>query len=156
MTVCQELLSFMDAYSEYNQIKMHSEDEKVFTTGRAYCYKVMPFSLKNAGVTFQLMVNEVFKELIGNPMEVYVNDMLVKSLDRSDHVKNSRETFALFRKFNVKLNPEKCTFRVASDKFLGYLVTQRRIEVNPDQVSAILEMKFCLLYNLTLPTIYSV
>jgi len=96
-----ELLSFMDAYLGYNQIKMHSPDEDMtaFTTGRAiYCYKVMPFDLKNAGATFQRMVNQVFKELIRNTIEVYVDDMLIKSLDRSDHVKNLGEAFALLRK----------------------------------------------------------
>ena len=116
---------------------MHPEGENktVFTTSRAiYCYKVMPFGLENSGATFQRMVNEVFKELIENTMEVYVNDTPVKSLDRSYYVKNLGEAFALLRKFNVKLNPEKCTFGVASGKFLEYLVTQRRI--------AILEMKF--------------
>jgi len=63
------------------------------------------------------MVNEVFKELIGNTIEVYVDDMLVKSLDRTDHVKHLEQAFALLRKFNVKLNPKKCNFGVASDNF---------------------------------------
>ena len=83
-TAGHELFSFMDAYSEYNQIKMHplDEDKTAFTTGRAiYCYKVMSLRLNNAGTTFQRMVNEVFKELIGHTMEVYV-DMRVKSLER--------------------------------------------------------------------------
>ena len=78
-----ELLSFMDAYFGYNQIKMHplDEDKTAFTTGRKiYCYKVMPFGFKNAGDTFQQMVNKVFKDLIRNTMEVYVDDMLVKSV----------------------------------------------------------------------------
>ena len=120
-----ELLSFMDAYSGYNQIKMHPIDDKTaFTANCAiYYYKVMPFGLKNAGATFQQMVNKVFKELIGSIMEVYIDNMLVKSLDRSDHLKHLEEAFALLRKFNVKLNPEKCTFGVASGKFLRYLAT---------------------------------
>ena len=82
-------MSFIDAYSEYNQIKMHSpdEDKTTFTTGRAiYCYKVMPFGLKNVGATFQWMVNEVFKELIGHTIEVNVDEMLVKSLECSDRL----------------------------------------------------------------------
>ena len=75
------LLSFMDVCSEYNQIKMHptDEDKTTFTTGRViYCYKVMPFGLKNAGATFQRMVNKVFKERITSTLEVYVDDMLCK------------------------------------------------------------------------------
>ena len=87
------------------------------------------------------MVNEVFKDLNGNTMEVHIDDMLVISLDRNDHIKHLEEAFALLWKFNVKLNPEKCTFGIASGKFLGYLVTQRGIEANPDQISAILGMK---------------
>jgi len=85
-----ELLNFMDAYLGYIRIKMHQEDKDkmTFITARAiYCYKVMPFGLKNVGATFQRMVNEVFTELIGNTMEVYV-DMLVKSLDHSNHAKD--------------------------------------------------------------------
>ena len=73
---------------------------------------------------FPQMVNKVFKELIRSTMEVYVNDMLVKRLDCSDHMKHLEETFAFLGKFNVKLNHEKCTLEVASVKFLRYLVTQ--------------------------------
>jgi len=79
----------MDAYSRYNQIKMHptDEDKTAFTTGRKiYCYKMMPFGLNNAGATFQCMVDKVFKDLIRSTMEVYVDDMLVKSVRRMDHL----------------------------------------------------------------------
>ena len=108
------------------------EDKTAFTTGRAICcYKVMPFGLKNVGATFQRMVNKVFKELIRNTIEVYIDDMIVKSLKSSNHIQHLEEAFVFVQKFNVKLNPEKCTFGVASSKFLGYLVTQRGIEVNP-------------------------
>ena len=87
------------------------------------------------------MVDQVFKDLIGHTMEVYVDDMLVKSVQRSDHLRHLNEAFDLLRKYQVKLNPEKCTFEVASGKFLGYLVTQRGIEANSDQISVILNMK---------------
>ena len=86
-----ELLSFMDAYLGYNQIKMHPEDEDktAFTTSRAiYCYQVIPFSRKNVGAIIQRMVNRVFKELIRNMMEVYIDNMLIKSLFRAEHVKH--------------------------------------------------------------------
>ena len=78
-----ELLSFMDAYFGYNQIEVHppNEDKTSFTTGREiYCYKMMPLGLKNAGATFQQMVNKVFKNLIGSSMKVYIDDILVKSV----------------------------------------------------------------------------
>ena len=104
-----ELLSFMDAYSDYNQIKMHppDEDKTAFTTGQGiYCYRVMPFELKNARATFQRMVKKVFKNLIGSTMEVYVDDMLVNSIQRADHLQHLDKAFNLFRQYKVKLNPE--------------------------------------------------
>ena len=102
-----QLLSFMDVYSGYNQMKTYppNEDKSAFTTGRSiYRYRVMTFGLKNVGATFQRMVNEVFKELIGFTMEVYVDDMLVKTLECSDHIQHLEEAFALLWKYNVKLN----------------------------------------------------
>ncbi|CAL2230024.1 unnamed protein product [Prunus armeniaca] len=97
----------------------------------------MPFGLKNAGATYQRLVNKIFKEQIGKTMKVYVDDMLVKAPERADHIK----AFSLLRKYNMKLNPSKCTFGVSSDRFLGYLVTQRGIEAHPNQIKAILNMK---------------
>ena len=134
----------MDAYSGYNQIKMHlpDEDKTVFTTGRGiYWYKVMPFGLKNTEVTFHRMVNKVFKDLIGDIMEVYMDDMLAKSVQRMDHLLHLSKDFDLLRQYEVKLNPEKCTFRVTSEKFLGYLVTQHGIKADPNQISVILNMR---------------
>ena len=81
-TACHELNSFMDAYSGYNQIPMYRRDEEhtAFITDRGlYCYKVMPFGLKNAGATYQRLVNKIFADLLGVSMEVYIDDMLVKS-----------------------------------------------------------------------------
>ena len=101
----------------------------------------MPFELKNVRATFQRMVDQVFKDLIGHTMEVYADDILVKSVRSFDHLRHLSEAFDLLRKYQVKLNPEKCTFGVAFGKFLGYLVTQRGIEANPDQISAIQNMK---------------
>jgi len=80
------------------------------------------------------MVHRIFKDLIGHTMEVYVDDMLVKSKQHSDHLHHLGEAFRLLQKYNVKLNPEKYMFRVASGKFLGYLVIQRGIEANHDQI----------------------
>ncbi|GAA0169883.1 hypothetical protein LIER_24265 [Lithospermum erythrorhizon] len=86
----------MDALSGYHQIKMYPEDEEktafIIEYG-LYCWKVMPFSLKNAGATYQRMVNSIFDTQIGRNMEIYVDDMLVKSKVRADHLKNLREVF---------------------------------------------------------------
>jgi len=87
------------------------------------------------------MVNKIFKDPIRSPMKVYVDNMLVKSVHRTDHLQHLDKTFNLLRQYKVKLNPEKCTFGVTSRKFLGYLVTQRGIKADPDQISTILNMK---------------
>ena len=97
-TACHDLLIFMDGYLGYNQINMYPLDENkmTFTIDCViYFYKVMLFGLKNAGATFQRMLNQIFKELIGNTMEVYFDDMLVKRLDHSDHVKHLGKVFSL-------------------------------------------------------------
>ena len=98
-TTGHELLSFMDAYSGYNQIPMLHRDEEhtAFITDRGlYCYKVMPFGLKNAGATYQRLVNKIFAELLGVSMEV-IDDMLVKSAAAQDHVKHLDQTFSVLR-----------------------------------------------------------
>ncbi|KAM2850578.1 hypothetical protein PS2_026816 [Malus domestica] len=100
-----ELLSFMDAYSGYNQILMNPSDQEhtSFTTDRGlYCYKVMPFGLKNAGATYQRLVNSMFAEQIGKSMEVYVDDMLVKSKHADQHITNLSETFTILKRFISK------------------------------------------------------
>ena len=91
----------------------------------------MPFGFKNAGATYQRTVNEMFKEQLGRTVEVYIDDMLVKSLKAPDHVQHLRQCFDVLNKYNMKLNPAKCTFGVTSGEFLGYIVTKRGIEANP-------------------------
>uniref|UniRef100_A0A2N9G1W1 Uncharacterized protein n=1 Tax=Fagus sylvatica TaxID=28930 RepID=A0A2N9G1W1_FAGSY len=142
-TAGHKLLSFMDAFSGYNQIQMAEEDQEktAFITSRGlFCYKVMPFGLKNAGATYQRLVNKMFHDQIGRNVEVYVDDMLVKSKKDDNHLADLRETFQALRKYNMKLNPAKCVFGVSSGKFLGFMVSQRGIEANPDKIKAILEM----------------
>ena len=142
-TAGHKLLTFMDAFSGYNQIKMAKEDQEktVFITSQGlYCYKVMPFRLKNAGATYQRLVNKMFSTQISRNMEVYVDDMLVKSKEEPTHLDNLKETFATLRQYQMKLNPSKCAFGIASGKFLGFMVSQRVIEANPKKVKAILNM----------------
>ena len=126
-TAGHELLSFMDAYSRYNQIPMFHRDEEhtTFITDRGlYCYKVMPFGLKNAGATYQRLVNKIFTELLGVSIEVYIDDMLVKSVVARDHVMHLDRTFSIIRQTNMMLNPSKRTFAVRARKFLGFMVNQ--------------------------------
>ncbi|KAH9750796.1 Ribonuclease H [Citrus sinensis] len=138
------LLSFMDAFSGYNQIPMYEQDEEstAFITNQGlFCYRVIPFGLKNAGATYQRLVNKVFKPLIGKTMEVYVDDMITKSKISKEHVRHLEETFGLLRKYKMKLNPEKCAFGVESGKFLGFMVSHRGIEANPEKIQAIVQMR---------------
>ncbi|KAM2216423.1 hypothetical protein ACFXTI_022907 [Malus domestica] len=139
-----ELLSFMDAYSGYNQILMNLLDQEhtAFTTDRGlYCYKVMPFGLKNAGATYQRLVNSMFVEQIGKSMEVYIDDMLVKSKHADQHITNLSEIFTILKRYRMRLNPNKCAFGVGSGKFLGFMISQRGIEANPEKIKVILDMK---------------
>ncbi|XP_050207633.1 uncharacterized protein LOC126657052 [Mercurialis annua] len=119
-----------------------AEQEKTaFTTDSGtYCYNVMPFGLKNAGATYQRLVNFMFKDQLGRNIEVYVDDLIIKSSTPEEHAKDLEETFAVLNKFNMKLNPEKCAFGIKAGKFLGYLVSQRGIEANPEKIQAILDM----------------
>ncbi|XP_077228555.1 uncharacterized protein LOC143861525 [Tasmannia lanceolata] len=125
VTAGHELLSFMDAFSGYNQVRMYESDipkPSFITDQGTYCYQVMPFGLKNAGATHLRLVNKLFRNQIGRNMEVYVDDMLVKSKKVSDHISDLKETFQVLREHNMKLNPAKSTFRVAAGKFLGFML----------------------------------
>ena len=142
-TVGHELLSFMDAFSGYNQINMDPGDQEKtsFVTAQGtYCYRVMPFGLKNAGATYQRLVNRMFQKQIGTTMEVYIDDMLVKSTTVKLHIAHLSEAFQILREYNMKLNPAKCAFGVSPGKFLGFIINNRGIEENPDKIEAVLDM----------------
>ena len=100
---------------------------------------MMPFGLKNAGATYQRLATKIFRPLIGRTMEVYIDDMLVKSKEWPDHTKHLQENFELLHTNVMKFNPWKCAFRVILGKFLGFMLTQRGIEANPIQLRAIME-----------------
>ena len=143
-TVGHELLSFMDAFSGYNQISMDPDDQEKtsFVTAQGtYCYRVIPFRLKNAGATYQRLVNRMFQKQIGTTMKVYIDDMLVKSTTAKLHIAHLSEAFQILRNYNIKLNPAKCAFGVSADKFLGFIVNHRGIEANPDKIKAVLDMQ---------------
>ncbi|XP_057755326.1 uncharacterized protein LOC130974464 [Arachis stenosperma] len=121
-------LSFMDAYSGYNHILMHpSDQEKIafITEYGNYCYNVMPFGLKNAGATYQRLMNKIFEQQIGRNIEVYVGDMVVQIKIGHPHIEDLDEIFTQNRKYNMRLNPEKCAFGVRGGKFLGFILTGR-------------------------------
>ena len=101
----------------------------------------MPFGLKNAGATYQRLMNKMFAHMIGRNIHVYVDDMLVKSLYEDDHLDDLWETFDTLWSYNMKLNPNKYAFGVTAGKFLGFMVSQRGIEVNPEKIQAIMELE---------------
>lgn len=105
-----------------------------------YYYKFMPFGLKNVKVTYQRMVNKMFKYQIGRNMELCVDDMIVKSKLTDAHLVDLAETFQTLKKFDMWLNPTKCAFRVNFGKFLGFIIHQRGIDANPEKVQAIIDM----------------
>ncbi|PKA59800.1 RNA-directed DNA polymerase like [Apostasia shenzhenica] len=138
-----EVMSFLDAFSGYHQIRMAKENEEktaFITDFGTYCYNIMPFGLKNPSATYQRMINAVFRDQRGRNLKAYVDDILVKSKTLEGHLGNLRKTLDTLRRFNLKLNPIKCTFGAASRKFLGYLVSARGIEANPDKISTILSI----------------
>jgi ribonuclease HI len=135
--------SFMDGFSGYNQIRMAEEDKEkttFVTPWGTFCYKVMPFGLKNAGATYQRAMVTLFHDLMHQEVEVYVDDILAKSKKEEDHVQVLRRLFERLRKFQLKLNPAKCSFGVKTGKLLGFIVSGRGIEVDPDKAKAIREM----------------
>uniref|UniRef100_A0A2N9ETC4 Uncharacterized protein n=1 Tax=Fagus sylvatica TaxID=28930 RepID=A0A2N9ETC4_FAGSY len=143
-TAGHDRMSFLDAFQGYHQIALSAEDREktaFITPLGIYCYKVMPFGLKNAGATYQRMVTKMFKDQIGKTMEIYIDDMVVKSRLSQDHLKDLTETFRVLRLHKLRLNASKCVFGVGSGKFLGFMVSHRGIEVNPDQIKVIQELK---------------
>ncbi|KAL0406447.1 UNVERIFIED_CONTAM: hypothetical protein Slati_3958600 [Sesamum latifolium] len=119
-----DLLSMMDASQGYHQIILAPEDRKkvsFITSSGTFCYVAMPFGLKNAGATYQRLVDKIFRSQIGRNVEVYVDDMLVKSKKAEDHIADLEETFAVLRKYRLKLNPAKCAFGVQGGRFLGFM-----------------------------------
>nr|KYP62173.1 Retrovirus-related Pol polyprotein from transposon 297 family [Cajanus cajan] len=138
------MLSFLDAYSGYNQIPMYPPDKAktAFITDSAnFCYRVMPFGLRNAGATYQRLMDKIFRRQIGTCLEVYVDDMVIKSTSVGDHLKDLVTIFKEVRRHRMRLNPAKCTFGVAGGKFLGFMLSKRGIEANPNKCQVIINMK---------------
>ena len=128
-------MSFLDTFQGYHQIPLALDDQEktsFITPVGNYHYKVMPFGLKNAGSTYQRMMTKMFKAQMGKNIEVYIDDMVVKSKMKSEHIGDLTNIFQILRDHKLRLNASKCSFEVGSGKFLGYMVTHRGIEVNPD------------------------
>ena len=139
-----DLLCFLDAYSGYHQIRMAREDEEktaFITPVGTYCYTSMPFGLKNAGPTFQRTTRISLGSQIGRNVEAYVDDLVVKTRNQETLLTDLAETFESLRSARIKLNPDKCVFGVPAGKLLGFLVSARGIEANPEKIRAIERMR---------------
>ncbi|WJZ90865.1 hypothetical protein VitviT2T_009982 [Vitis vinifera] len=142
------MLSFMDGFSGYNHILMAQEDmeNKTFITEwGTYCYRVIPFGLKNVGTTYQRVTTTLFHDMMHMDVEVYVDDMIVKSRGRVDHLVALKRFFERIQKFILRLNPKKYTFGVTFGKLLGHMVSERGIEVDPNKIKAILDMPMSMI-----------
>ena len=139
-TVGHPRISFLDAFQGYHQIPLALSDQEkttfVIPTGN-YHYKVMSFGLKNARATYQRTMTRMFEPQLGKNIEIYIDDMVVKSKLEFEHVNDLGNIFEILRRHKLRLNASKCSFGVRSGKFLGYMVTHHGIEVNPDQIRAI-------------------
>ena len=123
-TVGHPRMSFLDAFQGYHQIPLALDDQErtVFVTPIGnYHYKMMPFSLKNAGSTYQRMITRMFESQLGKSIKVYIDDMVVKSKVVSEHMGDLGNIFEILRKHKLRLNASKCSFGVGSGKFLGYM-----------------------------------
>jgi hypothetical protein len=139
-----DLLSFLDAYSGFHQIQMSREDRKhtafIIVDG-LYCYAVMPYGLKNALPTFMRAMSKTFGDLTRDKVEVYVDDIMVKTKRGSTLVEDLTLVFDKLRATRTKLNPDKCVFGISARKLLGFLVSYRGIEANPGKIRAIEAMR---------------
>ncbi|KAK8916007.1 hypothetical protein KSP39_PZI022731 [Platanthera zijinensis] len=116
-------------------------DVTFITEDGCFSYNMMPFGLKNAGATYQRMMDRIFRKQKGRNLEVYVDDLMIKSQDLKSHIADLEETFGTIRKYKMRLNPLKCVFGASRGKFLGHLLTPSGVEPNPDKVKAILELE---------------
>jgi hypothetical protein len=137
------MLSFLDAYSGYNQIKLKKEDEEKIAFITPYdvlCYQVMPFGLKNAGATYQRMMQNYLESQIRRNIQVYIDDVVITTGKEESLINNLRKIFENLNRYKLKLNPTKCSFGVSSGQLLGFLVSAKGIEANPEKIQAILTM----------------
>nr|KYP72862.1 Transposon Ty3-G Gag-Pol polyprotein [Cajanus cajan] len=141
-----EIMSLLDGYSGYNQIYIAANDvsKTAFRCPGAlgvYEWVMMPFGLKNAGATYQRAMNLIFHDLIGKFVQVYIDDIIVGSKQKEDHLSHLKLSFERMRKHGLKMNPLKCAFGVTAGEFLGFIIHQKGIEVNQNKTKAIMETK---------------
>ncbi|XP_071909733.1 uncharacterized protein [Coffea arabica] len=142
-TAGHEIESFCYCFAGYHQILMAEEDREktaFITPWGTFCYRVMPFGLKNARATYQRTMTTLFHDMIHKEMEVYVDDIIIKSKKAEDHLIDLRKLFERLQKYNLKLNPAKCAFGAPAGKLLGFIVSKKGIEIDPTKIKAIRDM----------------
>ncbi|KAL0291211.1 UNVERIFIED_CONTAM: hypothetical protein Sangu_2539400 [Sesamum angustifolium] len=142
-TMGREALSFLDGSSRYNQIRMAPTDEELmaFRTSKGiYCYKVMPFGLKNVSVTYQRTMQRIFNDMLQKNVECYIDDLVVKSKKRENHFHDLRKISECLRRYQLKIKPSKCASGVTFGKCLGFIVRQRGIDIEQAKIDTILRM----------------
>ena len=143
-TVGNSTLSFLDGYSGYNQIRITTKDAKKIafrTSIRNFYYTVMPFGLKNAGVTYHCTMTAIFHDMVHQNMKDYVDDIVVKSKTRAGHFQVLERVFERYRMYKLQMNPLKCAFGVSARKFFRFLVDHRGISVDLAKTTAIATIK---------------
>jgi hypothetical protein len=139
-----EMLSLLDMFSGYHQIRVRREDEEktsFITHFGTFCFVRMPAGLKNAICTISRMIAIVLHPQLRRNILAYVGDIVIRSIQRRDHISDLAETFANLRAANLKLNPKKCVFNIHKGKVLGCLVSTKGIEANADKIKALVEMQ---------------
>jgi hypothetical protein len=136
------ILSFLDGNTSYNQIFMAEEDISKTTLiclGFVGLFEwiVMTFGLKNAGATYQRAMNLIFHDLLGIIVEVYIDDIVVKSASLNSHLADLRLAFEKMRRYGLKMNPLKCASGVSAGKFLGFIVHEKGVEIDPKKIESI-------------------
>jgi hypothetical protein len=138
------MLSFLDCYSGYHQISLAKEDEEktsFITPFGAFCYTSMSFGLKNTGATYQRAIQTCLADHLGKRVEAYVDDVVIKTKNSENFIGDLQEVFNSLRRYQWKLNLEKCVCRVPARKLLGFIVSHQEIEANPEKIEAIMRME---------------
>ena len=136
-------MCFLDAYSGYHEIKMKESDQAAtafITPYGPFCFNTMPFGLKNAGATYQRMIQTCLEKQIGKTVEAYVDDVVIKTKHVESLVDDLRLTFDNLRTYDIWLNPEKCIFSVPAEKLLRFIVSNRAIEANPAKIRVLSQL----------------
>jgi hypothetical protein len=137
------MLSFLDCYSRYHQISLAKEDEEktaFITPFGAFSYTSMSFGLKNAGTTYQRAIQTFLADQWGKWVEAYVDDVVIKKENSENFIEDLQLVFNSLRRYLWKLNPKKCVFGIPAGKLLGFSVSHRGIEANPEKIEAIMRM----------------